>query len=88
MYLYVLKCCKVILDMLFIIMGIFRDVDGGMNKFFWVLFFFYIDIKWFLLFFWKINIGVKIYFWINLLFIIDVNNGDISGIRIMVYLLL
>lgn len=40
MYLYVLKCCKVILDMLFIIMGILSDVDGGMNKFFWVLFFF------------------------------------------------
>lgn len=62
-------------------MGTPSDVDGGMNKLFWVLFFFYIDTKWFLSLLWKTNIGVKTYLWINLLPITDVNNGDIPGVH-------
>lgn len=88
MHLHVLKCCKATLDMSPIIMGTPSDVDGGMNKLFWVLFFFYIDIKWFLSLLWKTNIGVKTYLWINLLPITDVNNGDIPGTRTVAHLLL
>lgn len=88
MHLHVLKCCKATLDMSPIIIGTPSDVDGGMNKLFWVLFFFYIDIKWFLSLLWKTNIGVKTYLWINLLPITDVNNGDIPGTRTVVHLLL
>lgn len=72
MHLHVLKCCKATLHMSPIIMGTPSDVDCGMNKLFWVLFFFYIDIKWFLSLLWKTNIGVKTYLWINLLPITDV----------------
>lgn len=85
---HVLKCCKATLDMSPIIMGTPSDVDSGMNKLFWVLFFFYIDIKWFLSLLWKTNIGVKTYLWINLLPITDVNNGDIPGTRTVAHLLL
>lgn len=88
MHLHVLKCCKATLDMSPIIMGTPSDVDGGMNKLFWVLFFFYIAIKWFLPLLWKTNIGVKTYLWINLLPITDVNNGDIPGTRTVAHLLL
>lgn len=88
MHLHVLKCCKATLDMSPIIMGTPSDVDGGMNKLFWVLFFFYIDTKWFLSLLWKTNIGVKTYLWINLLPITDVNNGDIQGTRTVAHLLL
>lgn len=88
MHLHVLKCCKATLDMSPIIMGTPSDVDCGMNKLFWVLFFFYIDIKWFLSLLWKTNIGVKTYLWINLLPITDVNNGDIPGTRTVAHLLL
>lgn len=88
MHLHVLKCCKATLDMSPIIMGTPSDVDGGLNKLFWVLFFFYIDIKWFLSLLWKTNIGVKTYLWINLLPITDVNNGDIPGTRTVAHLLL
>lgn len=88
MHLHVLKCCKATLDMSPIIMGTPSDVDSGMNKLFWVLFFFYIDIKWFLSLLWKTNIGVKTYLWINLLPITDVNNGDIPGTRTVAHLLL
>lgn len=88
MHLHVLKCYKATLDMSPIIMGNPSDVDGGMNKLFWVLFFFYIDTKWFLSLLWKTNIGVKTYLWINLLPITDVNNGDIPGTRTMAHLLL
>lgn len=88
MHLHVLKCCKATLDMSPIIMGTPSDVDGGMNKLFWVLFFFYIDTKWFLSLLWKTNIGVKTYLWINLLPITDVNNGDIPGTRTVAHLLL
>lgn len=88
MHLHVLKCCKATLDMSPIKMGTPSDVDGGMNKLFWVLFFFYIDIKWFLSLLWKTNIGVKTYLWINLLPITDVNNGDIPGTRTVAHLLL
>lgn len=69
-------------------MGTPSDVDGGMNKLFSVLFFFYIDTKWFLSLLWKTNIGVKTYLWINLLPITDVNNGDIPGTRTVAHLLL
>lgn len=88
MHLHVLKCCKATLDMSPIIIGTPSDVDGGMNKLFWVLFFFYIDTKWFLSLLWKTNIGVKTYLWINLLPITDVNNGDIPGTRTVAHLLL
>lgn len=88
MHLHVLKCCKATLDMSPIIMGTPSDVDGGMNKLFWVLFFFYIDIKWFLSLLWKTNIGGKTYLWINFLPISDVNNGDIPGTRTVAHLLL
>lgn len=88
MHRHVLKCCKATLDMSPIIMGTPSDVDGGMNKLFWVLFFFYIDTKWFLSLLWKTNIGVKTYLWINLLPITDVNNGDIPGTRTVAHLLL
>lgn len=88
MHLHVLKCCKATLHMSPIIMGTPSDVDCGMNKLFWVLFFFYIDIKWFLSLLWKTNIGVKTYLWINLLPITDVNNGDIPGTRTVAHLLL
>lgn len=88
MHLHVLKCCKATLDMSPIKMGTPSDVDGGMNKLFWVLFFFYIDTKWFLSLLWKTNIGVKTYLWINLLPITDVNNGDIPGTRTVAHLLL
>lgn len=86
---HVLKCCKATLDMSPIIMGTPSDVDSGMNKLFWVLFFFfYIDTKCFLSLLWKTNIGVKTYLWINLLPITDVNNGDIPGTRTVAHLLL
>lgn len=88
MHRHVLKCCKATLDMSPIIMGTPSDVDGGLNKLFWVLFFFYIDTKWFLSLLWKTNIGVKTYLWINLLPITDVNNGDIPGTRTVAHLLL
>lgn len=88
MHLHVLKCYKATLDMSPIIMGTPSDVDGGMNKLFWVLFFFYIDTKWFLSLLWKTNIGGKTYLWINFLPITDVNNGDIPGTRTVAHLLL